>query len=931
MSFARRSGSSSLFFPSAIALRRRRLVLAAVMLALVGLPSMAIQLAKAAPAEVAGFIDFQYSTPPSGADDVSAVANQSKLWFNGGTWWGYMFSTVSASDHKFRIFKLNMATQAWTATATNGDDRDRSHADVLWTGSKLFVASAHTTGTEVIRVYRYSYTPGPGGTAGTYTLDGGFPKNLTGTEGARYVSIVQEPSSNQVWLAYASSSTIKLVTSTNSGGTWGLPFDLPSAILGDPIAAGAPGATSVTDDKVQLVRAGASSIGVFWSNSNTVGSGFYFAEHLNADADAIWQARETAYVDPASAHQGLNIGDNHISVKFATDGRVIAAVKTDKNNLPTGTTGKSDAPLVAVLERDTGGTWAAPVNVSKVSQGATRPLLVLDAGANQANVFMTLPVAGGNIMRRTASLTTLGFGSPSVGTAFIDSTTHTTINDATGPAHTTTAESGVIVLATNIPTRTYLHGCAGAVCPAVPVANFTATPLTGFSPLSVQFTDTSTGTPATWSWDFGDGSAPAAVQNPSHSYAPGTYTVSLTVTNALGTDIETKTDYITVDEPPGGQFVPLAPTRVLDSRPGTPFVHGTPRAFAVTNGTTIPNDAVAVSGNLTVVGQTRGGFVSLGPTISDNPSSSTINFPAGDDRANGVIVPLNTADGSLQAVFRGSPPGGSTDLIFDVTGYFLNDATKDDFFALGTPFRIIDTRRPADGAARVPTGSPRTFDVAGVASSGVPADATAVTGNLTITGQTAKGFASIGPVADATPDTSNINFPLGDTRANNVTVQLSGAGELSFTFVGKPGSSTHFIFDVTGYFKNDSAGAEYFPLAPTRILDSRINLGVTGAFTNNNPRSFVVEGGGVVPTNVSAVTGNLTVTGQTSGGFATIAPSLSVPPDPPFSNLNFPVGDNRANGATVGTNATDGKLALNFRGTPGRSAHFLFDVSGYFK
>ena len=62
----------------------------------------------------------------------------------------------------------------------------------------------------------------------------------------------------------------------------------------------------------------------------------------------------------------------------------------------------------------------------------------------------------------------------------------------------------------------------------------------------MSFTDSSTNTPTSWSWTFGDGGSSTA-QNPSHTYtAGGTYTVSLTATNAGGSDGETKTGYITV-------------------------------------------------------------------------------------------------------------------------------------------------------------------------------------------------------------------------------------------------------------------------------------------------------------------------------------------------------------------------------------------------
>ena len=83
-----------------------------------------------------------------------------------------------------------------------------------------------------------------------------------------------------------------------------------------------------------------------------------------------------------------------------------------------------------------------------------------------------------------------------------------------------------------------------------PVAAFSGTPTTGNAPLSVDFTDLSTNNPTTWSWDFGDTYGSTA-QNPSHIYTnPGTYTVSLTVSNSDGTNTITKTNYITVNEPP---------------------------------------------------------------------------------------------------------------------------------------------------------------------------------------------------------------------------------------------------------------------------------------------------------------------------------------------------------------------------------------------
>jgi len=77
-----------------------------------------------------------------------------------------------------------------------------------------------------------------------------------------------------------------------------------------------------------------------------------------------------------------------------------------------------------------------------------------------------------------------------------------------------------------------------------PMARFSGVPTYGKLPLLVQFADESLGHPTAWSWSFGDESA-STVQNPSHTYAhAGSFTVSLMVTNAGGSDTATRTRYV---------------------------------------------------------------------------------------------------------------------------------------------------------------------------------------------------------------------------------------------------------------------------------------------------------------------------------------------------------------------------------------------------
>ena len=82
-----------------------------------------------------------------------------------------------------------------------------------------------------------------------------------------------------------------------------------------------------------------------------------------------------------------------------------------------------------------------------------------------------------------------------------------------------------------------------------PVANFTANTTSGNAPETVQFTDTSSNSPTTWNWNFGDGGS-STLQNPTYTYTtPGTYNVTLTSGNSAGNNTITQTNYITVNTP----------------------------------------------------------------------------------------------------------------------------------------------------------------------------------------------------------------------------------------------------------------------------------------------------------------------------------------------------------------------------------------------
>jgi len=151
------------------------------------------------------------------------------------------------------------------------------------------------------------------------------------------------------------------------------------------------------------------------------------------------------------------------------------------------------------------------------------------------------------------------------------------------------------------------------------------------------------------------------------------YTFTVSATNTVGAGPASAPSASVTPDATGSTYHVLDPTRLLDTRTGIglsgTFASGVARTFQVTGVGGVPAGAIAVTGNLTVTQQTRAGYLFVGPVATNSPSSSTLNFPVGDDRANGVTVALG-AGGTLSITYIASSSAARTQAIFDVTGYF---------------------------------------------------------------------------------------------------------------------------------------------------------------------------------------------------------------------------------------------------------------------
>ena len=110
---------------------------------------------------------------------------------------------------------------------------------------------------------------------------------------------------------------------------------------------------------------------------------------------------------------------------------------------------------------------------------------------------------------------------------------------------------------------------------------------------------------------------------------------------------------------------------------------------------------------------------------------------------------------------------------------------------------MVDTRVD-DGPALV-AGTIRVFQMVGRCE--IPATATSLALNVTITQPTAGGYITLYPNGEPLPLASTLNFSATQTRANNAVVSLGAGGALA-VYSGQVSGTAHFIIDVNGFFRS---------------------------------------------------------------------------------------------------------------------------------
>lgn len=360
--------------------------------------------------------------------------------------------------------------------------------------------------------------------------------------------------------------------------------------------------------------------------------------------------------------------------------------------------------------------------------------------------------------------------------------------------------------------------------------------------------------------------------------------------------------------PAAGQFVPLTPVTVLDTRNGTGGVAvakvaaGATVTFPVTGIGSIPATGVSdVFEEISALNVTGSGSLDAYNADDDDPGIWTLPITAGQSST--VADMTQVGLGGYVSVTNEAATGAA-DVVVRVMGYVqTGDATTagDTYVAL-PDHGVLDTKTglgDPNGIAEIPSGGSVTF---GVTGQGVPADADGVAIYLgTAADATVAGFLSVSPAGATDPGARVLDYQPGQQVHNLYFGAMSSSGQLTLTNHG--GAPVDVRAAVQGYLVSPTAseaGDTYTSVAPARIVDTRTGNGGVAAVPvpANGSITFPVGGVADVPSSgVSAVAESVAAISPTATGYLTSYPAGGT--DPLNAVVNYIGSDAQDNDLTT--------------------------------
>jgi hypothetical protein len=381
--------------------------------------------------------------------------------------------------------------------------------------------------------------------------------------------------------------------------------------------------------------------------------------------------------------------------------------------------------------------------------------------------------------------------------------------------------------------------------------------------------------------------------------------------------------------PAGALYAGTSPVRILDTRPGsgvcagpcTPIGPGQTRDLDVVGLGGLPIDATAVVLNVTAVSPTAASHLSVFPTGQAVPSTSSLNFGAGEVVANHVTATVGL--GGAITLFNAS---GQVHVVVDLAGYYSPTAGTLGLVALSPGGRLMDTRPSScvgQRCRRLEPGETIAMSVRGETAGGtaIPATAEAVILNMTGVKPTLGTHVSVWPDGPA-PRVSSLNLVSGAVRANLVVARIGSDGAIR---IRNSAGRIDLVVDVVGWYA--PGGAAYVALNPRRILDTRSGNGRFGALTAGAEYDLQARGVNSVPSVAIAALMNVTAVAPSGAGHVTVFPDGPGPP-PGTSTLNFVAGQVVPN-AVVSAIGPTGRITIYNRASP--ATPIVVELAGYFR
>jgi GH25 family lysozyme M1 (1,4-beta-N-acetylmuramidase) len=258
---------------------------------------------------------------------------------------------------------------------------------------------------------------------------------------------------------------------------------------------------------------------------------------------------------------------------------------------------------------------------------------------------------------------------------------------------------------------------------------------------------------------------------------------TVTVYGGSGQVVLDAVGYYTAVPGDGGHWVPLAPSRIVDSRTGAGGLRGAQQGdVPVTLPDSVPADARGVVLNVSVVEPAHAGYLRVAPA-GTAPTTTALNYSAVQSSTG--LVMTRSADRAVNVSLN----GGAAQLVVDLIGYYDEPSATGQSFVASTPQRVLDTRNGIGARGRQVRSVTLTLPTS------VPESATGAVLNLSAVSPDGKGYLRLSAAGDV-PTTTAISFAARQSVTGLALTPIAAGRQITVTVYG---AAVDVVADLVGF------------------------------------------------------------------------------------------------------------------------------------